>query len=332
MFILGLTLRSTFICLLVATVLGTPDLAWSQVYQLGEMNKLEFQALDRDRTAVLMPIGVIEEHGPYLPLLTDSYLMEWLIDRTADAIVAQEGWTVVIMPSLPIGVGAPEDFGPRTREFGSLPLRPATKRAVLMDLVSGLGEAGFRWIFAIDGHGPFINKRMTDEASEYFEDVYGGTMVNLAGVIHPDPPAIVRPLTDSEQKEDGLAVHAGLIETSWMMYVRPELIASEHKNAPAVTANGWEDYETLPNEEDWPGYFGSPRLARADIGADRMEAWARNVADLAVRIIGGLDHRELSRLADGQNPAIQRLDGLISDHAALIEQQQQNWMTANGVQ
>ena len=101
-----------------------------------------------------------------------------------------------------------------------------------MDLVSGLGDAGFRWIFAIDAHGPFINKRMTDEASEYFEDVYGGTMVNLAGVIHPDPPAVVRPLTDSEQKEDGLAVHAGLIETSWMIYVRPDLIDSEHKNAP----------------------------------------------------------------------------------------------------
>ena len=223
-------------------------------------------------------------------------------------------------------------FGPRTREFGSLPLRPATKRAVLMDLVSGLGEAGFRWIFAIDGHGPFINKRMTDEASEYFEDVYGGTMVNLAGVIHPDPPAMARPLTDSEQKEDGLAVHAGLIETSWMIYLRPDLIDSEYKNAPAVTANGWEDYETLPNEEDWPGYFGSPRLARADIGADQMEAWARNAADLALRIIGGLDHRKLSRLADGRNPAILRLDGLISDHAARIEQQQKNWMQANEVQ
>jgi hypothetical protein len=46
-----------------------------------------------------------------------------------------------------------------------MPLRPATKRAVLMDLVSGFGEAGFKWVFAIDLHGPFINKRMTDEAS-----------------------------------------------------------------------------------------------------------------------------------------------------------------------
>lgn len=332
MFILGLTLRTILICLLAAILLGIRNLAWSQVHQMGEMNKHEFQALDRNRTAVLMPIGVIEEHGPYLPLLTDSYMMEWLVDRIAEAIVAQEGWTVVIMPSLPIGAGAPEDFGPRTREFGSLPLRPATKRAVLMDFVSGLGEAGFRLIFAVDGHGPFINKRVTDEASEYFEDIHGGTMLNLIGVIHPDPPAIVRPLSDLEKKEDGLAVHAGLSETSRMIYVRPDLIDSGYKNAPAVTANDWADYEVLPNEKDWPGYFGSPRLARADIGADRMEAWARNASDLAVRIIGGLKHRPLPRVADGDNPAIKRLDGLIIERSAHIAEQQLDWMRANGIQ
>jgi creatinine amidohydrolase/Fe(II)-dependent formamide hydrolase-like protein len=296
------------------------------------MNKLEFQALDRDRTAVLMPIGVIEEHGPYLPLLSDSYSSEWVVDRIADAIVAQHDWTVVIMPSLPIGVGAPEDFGPRTRDFGSLPLRPATKRAVLMDLVSGLGEAGFRWIFAVDGHGPLSNKRVTDDASEYFEDVYGGTMLNLVGIIHPDPPAKVLPLSDSEQNEDGLAVHAGLSETSSMIYVRPDLIDSGYKKAVPVTANDWADYEVLPNDKNWPGYFGSPRLARADIGADRMEAVADNAADLALRIIAGLDHHELLRHAEIENVALRRLEGLISDHAARIEKQQQDWMLANGVQ
>ena len=53
-----------------------------------------------------------------------------------------------------------------------------------------------------------------------------------------------------------------------------------------------QDYSEV---EDWPGYFGSPRLARADIGADQMEALARNVADLALRIIGGRD--SLARIA-----------------------------------
>ncbi len=325
-------MKKIAISLFFAISLVMPKSALPQVFQMGELNKTDFQALDRDTTAVLMPIGVIEEHGPYLPLLTDSYISEWLIDRIANTIVAREGWSVVIMPSLPIGVGAPEDFGPRTRDFGSLPLRPATKRAVLMDLVSGLGEARFRWIFAVDIHGPYINKRMTDEASDFFQDVYGGTMANLAGVAHPEPPATASPLSAHEQEEDGLAVHAGLVESSWLMYVRPDLFEPEHKGAPAITANRWEDYETLPNEPDWPGYFGSPRLARADIGADQMEAWARNTADLALRIINGLDHRTLPRAADGQNPAIQRVDGLISEHANRIEQQQQSWMRDNEIE
>ncbi len=325
-------MKNITIPLCLALLLAMPTSALPQVFQMGELNKTDFQALDRDTTAVLMPIGVIEEHGPYLPLLTDSYISEWLIDRIANTIVAREDWSVVIVPSLPIGVGAPEDFGPRIRNFGSLPLRPATKRAVLMDLVSGLGEAGFRWIFAIDIHGPYINKRMTDETADYFRDVYGGTMVNLAGVRHPEPPASASALTDQEEAEDGLAVHAGLTESSSLMYVRPDLFGPGHRDAPAVTANRWEDYETLPNEPDWPGYFGSPRLARADIGADRMEVWARNTGDLALRIIDGLDPSTLPRAADGQNPAILRLEGLISDHAERIEEQQQNWMRDNEIE
>jgi creatinine amidohydrolase len=236
--------RACAIYLLAGFLLGVPLAASSQVFQLAELTKNEFQALNRDRTAVLMPIGVIEEHGPYLPLLTDNYISEWFVARIANAIVTQAGWSVVIMPSLPIGVGAPEDFGPRPRTFGSLPLRPATKRAILMDLVSGLGDAGFHWIFAIDTHGPFINQRMTDEASRYFEDLYGGTMVNLGGVSHPNPPAETQSLTKLENEEDGLAVHAGLIETSRMIYVRPDLVRSEHKNAQAVTATDWGSFES----------------------------------------------------------------------------------------
>jgi creatinine amidohydrolase len=313
-------------------LLVAPHAALSQVFQLAELTTIEYQSLDRDRTAMLMPIGIIEEHGPYLPLLNDSYLSEWLVSRIADAIVAQKGWTVVIMPSLPIGVGAPEDFGPRPRTFGSLPLRPATKRAILMDLVSGLGEAGFKWIFAVDLHGPFVNKRMTDHASVYFEDVYGGTMVNLTGVVHPDPPATEKPLAKVEAEEDGLAVHAGLGETSMTLYVRPDLVESAHKDARPITADSWDDYETLPNAKDWPGYFGSPRLARTDIGADQMDVQARNASDLALRIIAGLDTKSLERIADGQNPAILRLEKIIADRASDLEEQQQEWMRANGIQ
>ncbi len=62
-----------------------------------------------------------------------------------------------------------------------------------------------------------------------------------------------------------------------------------------------------------------------------MEVWARNASDLALRIIGGLDHRSLPRYADGDNPAIKRLDGLIADRSSRIAEQQEEWMRTNGI-
>lgn len=318
--------------ILALVVLAISGISFAEVFRLADITKSDYESLNRDRTAVLFPLGIIEEHGPYLPMLTDSYWTEWVVDEVANAIVAQNGWSALIMPSLPIGVGAPEDFGPRDRLFGSIPLRASTKRAVLMDLVTGLGDAGFRWIFVVDIHGPAVNKRVTDEASQYFEDVYGGTMVNLTGVAHPDPPAKARPLSKGELEEDGLAVHAGITETSRVKYIRPDLVRPEHTNAPPVTPTSWDEYETIPNESDWPGYFGSPRLARVDIGADLMSVQAENTSDLALRIIAGFDHTTLERIADTDNPAIRRLDGLISDRSARIRKQQEDWMKENGIQ
>lgn len=317
---------------LVIVTITLPCSSFAQVHRMADITKSDYESLDRDQTAVLLPLGVIEEHGPYLPMLTDIYWAEWIVDEVAESIVDIDGWSALIMPSLPIGVGAPEDFGPRDRSFGSIPLRPSTKRAVLMDLVTGLGDAGFRWIFVVDIHGPAINRRITDEASQYFEDIYGGKMVNLTGVAHPDPPAKEKPLSDGEREEDGLGVHAGLDETSRMKYLRPDLVRPEHTGAAPVTANSDGDFESIAMEDDWPGYFGSPRLARADIGEDLMNAQAENASDLALRIISGFDHSALGRFADTENAALKRLDIHISERSQRILKQQKDWMKKNGIQ
>ena len=62
-----------------------------------------------------------------------------------------------------------------------------------------------------------------------------------------------------------------------------------------------------------------------------MDVRARNASDLALRIIAGLDTKSLERIADGQNPAILRLEKIIADRASDLEEQQQEWMRANGI-
>src|SRR5579864_6420290 len=72
--------------------------AYCQIFQLAELNTSQIHALDRARTVVLIPGGILEEHGPYLPSFTDGYVTQAYTESLARAIVARPGWTVVVLP------------------------------------------------------------------------------------------------------------------------------------------------------------------------------------------------------------------------------------------
>jgi creatinine amidohydrolase/Fe(II)-dependent formamide hydrolase-like protein len=158
-----------------------PRLAQSQVYRLAELNTEQIRALDRQTTVVIIPGGVLEEHGPYLPSYTDGYANERLTANLAAAIAARPGWTAVVFPPIPLGAGGANVIGAKYSFPGSYGVRPAVLRAVFMDLATEFGEQGFRWIFVVHGHGGPHN-RVLDEAGDYFRDTYGGHMVHLVGL------------------------------------------------------------------------------------------------------------------------------------------------------
>ena len=66
--------------------------AEAQVYRLAELNIDQIRLLDRQRTVILLPGGVMEEHGPYLPSFTDGYRNERLTEDLAAAIAKRPGW------------------------------------------------------------------------------------------------------------------------------------------------------------------------------------------------------------------------------------------------
>ena len=89
------------VVLACATFLDTQVAA--QVLRIGEMNTQQIQALDLAKTVVLIPGGILEEHGPYLPSYTDGYADDAYTRELAKAIVARPGWTVVVFPQIPLG-------------------------------------------------------------------------------------------------------------------------------------------------------------------------------------------------------------------------------------
>jgi hypothetical protein len=47
--------------------------AFSQIYHAKEMNVLQLRKIDRAKAVVFLTIGILEEHGPYMPSFTDGY-------------------------------------------------------------------------------------------------------------------------------------------------------------------------------------------------------------------------------------------------------------------
>jgi creatinine amidohydrolase/Fe(II)-dependent formamide hydrolase-like protein len=279
----------------IAMLLGcmAPCIGMSQILKLSELSSRELQNLDRSETVIIMPGGILEEHGPYLPSFSDGYQNAWIADRLAEAIVSARGGTVLMFPTIPLGAGEPEGFGGRQLMSGSYPVRPETLRAVYMDLTSALGDDGFRTIFVISFHGaPSHNAALIDSA-KYFNDMYDGKMVVLSSILYNSGQERPELLHEDERAEQGVNVHSGAIETSRLLFVQPGLVVDNYSDAATFSAQTTSELVTVAQKPDWPGYFGSPRLASAEIGGKAMNYSAQSIIDLALRILDGFDWKEL---------------------------------------
>jgi creatinine amidohydrolase/Fe(II)-dependent formamide hydrolase-like protein len=94
-------------CLLFVGVMAFGGQAFAQIYNVKEMNTEQIKAIDREKTAVILPEGILEEHGPYLPSFTDGYTAERRTEDLANAIVEKPGWKVLIFPLIPLGSDEP---------------------------------------------------------------------------------------------------------------------------------------------------------------------------------------------------------------------------------
>jgi creatinine amidohydrolase/Fe(II)-dependent formamide hydrolase-like protein len=311
-----------------------PRLAQSQVYRLAELNTEQIRALNRQTTVIIIPGGVLEEHGPYLPSYTDGYANERLTANLAAAIAARPGWAAVVFPVIPLGSGGANVIGAKYSFPGSYGVRPAVLRAIFMDLATEFGEQGFRWIFVVHGHGGPHN-RVLDEAGDYFRDTYGGRMVHLVG-LGPAKTAwdsvILAEVSSAARAEDGFTVHAGLAEHSAIMALRPDLVPASIAQAPSITAGDFSDLQRIASSPGWPGYFGAPRHASAELGQRLIEAEHQQFVALALRILDGLDERQVPRLAviRGQQPGPASVWRASAVRDSVEEARQRAWLARHG--
>ena len=300
--------------------------AFGQVHHVQEMNTEQIRALDRQRTVVVLPGGILEQHGPYLPSFTDGYRNERLTQDLADAIVAKPGWSVLVFPLIPLGVGGANEIGRKYSFSGTYAVRMATLRAVLMDLATELGDQGFKWIFVVHLHGSPNHHLALNQAGDYFHDTYGGRMVNLFGLIRPELLKVSQDLmSDEERKADETAIdHGAMRETSEVLFLHPELVNPGFRSATPYRTRDPKHAADVASGGNWPGYFGSPSAASAAYGAKYWQHFSSRAVTLALKILDGFDYSQIKGVEE--NPVSQ---AALEDERRR-QQRQSEWLKAKG--
>jgi len=327
------TERRLFVAAALVLLAAVP--AGAQVINVQDLNTRQIRELDRAKTAVILTGGILEEHGPYLPAFTDGYLSQRMAADVARSIAARPGWKALVFPQIPLGAEPYNHLGAKPSFPGSYPVRGSTLRAIFMDLAGELGEQGFRFIIVVHVHGAGLHNRALDQASNYFQDVYHGRMVHLWGMV----PVIgawgkaMEPLPAAVKKEDGVSLHGGMDETSLMLYLRPDLVASDYKKAPVRTGATLDQSMAVTHEADWPGYVGSPRLATRAVGDQIWKALSASASTYAIKVLDGEDTTNVKRYGDllAGVPAYVKVDEGASAAEDAIARKQAEWLKSKGI-
>ena len=235
---------------------------------LAEMSGAEVrERLEVTRT-VLIPVGATEEHGPHLPLGTDTMEGREICRRTAVRL-EEMGCPVMIAPAVPFG----------TSSFhmgfaGTITISSATLVALLREIAMSLYEGGFRDFVFIHGHDGNLSSMMVAaqevvDATPDAKAVVCNWLAALSAVYHT---------VQTSTKGEG---HGGEGETSRLLVTHPELVHPERADAhhidpdvmrkiqgpDHVKAGGGIYYGTRSYREVTPyGHIGDPTLAKPETG------------------------------------------------------------------
>jgi creatinine amidohydrolase len=224
----------------------------------------EFEAWCEQHRTVILPVGALEEHGPHLPLGTDTFHALELARRAAALR------PVLVAPPLFYGVCR------STREHpGTVSISGDTVRALVTDLGREFHRQGLRSMLIMSGHAGGTHMAALIEAGETLlaelpdMQVAVVNLLDLFREVVAARPELVKTKGDS---------HAGEVETALMLAAYPHLVEG---TAPAE----WPTFPKYVLVRDkrrfWPGgVWGDPGSATAAQGEAILQAEAERLAEL----------------------------------------------------
>jgi creatinine amidohydrolase len=283
----------------------------SKIYKLEELTWPQIDALDRQRTLFILPMGVLEEHGPHLPVGADTFGVTYEANAAAKRVSqALPDWNVVLMPPINYGQGGANELGGIPIHPGTYAIRQSTVRSIVADLGGQLAQNGFKWIFVTNGHGAPLQNIAINEACDFVSETFGVTMLHLSALFRADEAIQSKGkkidaahFSAAELASFGMDVHAGVGETSGMLAVRPDLVRPDYKTLPSQAGQSFEELRKIATAPGWQGYLSSPAKATTAHGRAVEAWWIEGFADLILRAVRGENLFAHPRIPDTTPPA-----------------------------
>jgi creatinine amidohydrolase/Fe(II)-dependent formamide hydrolase-like protein len=222
-------------------------------------------------SVALLPVGAIEQHGPHLPLDVDAYDAERLALEVAERCSNPRP---LVLPVIPYGVSYHHDDFPGTVSVG-----PDTLAALVREIGVNVARQGIDKLIIVNGHGG-NGPALHFAAQMINRDAHIFTCVDTGESSDTDVDALASAHND---------VHAGEIETSTTLALRPEVVRMEHarSSVPRFSSHyldfsskrgvGWYG-RTLKITES--GVMGDPTRATAEKGRKMWELIVANLVEM----------------------------------------------------
>ena len=258
----------------------------------------DFAQLDVARTVAVLPVAATEQHGPHLPLSVDTDLVNGIVAAVLPHLPAD--LPALFLPTQAVG------FSPEHAGFaGTLTLKAETVLRLWTDIGESVAAAGVKKLVLFNAHGGQVSVMdlvARDLRARLSMLVYSVSWFNLP-MVDAAGQDVNAPFSADEQR---FGIHAGDVETSMMLALRPELVRMQHARDFHSTAQdraaaypilgngrsaklGWQMQDYNP-----AGAVGNAAAATAGKGRPVIEAAGLQLA----RLLQEVSRLPLSTLTD----------------------------------
>jgi creatinine amidohydrolase len=254
-----------------------------------DMTTEEFARLDALRVIAVLPVGAIEQHGPHLPVSTDACINQGVLACTLEQM--PDDLPVTVLPMLPVGKSNEHLAFP-----GTLTLSAETLIRVWTEICESVARAGVRKLVLFNSHGG--QPQVMDIVARDLRVRLGMMVVAYSWYAGGLPDGL---FGEAEVRH---GIHAGAIETSIMLHLRPDLVQMDRAaNFSSLMGELEPDYRHLSpvgaGRLAWMAQDLHPSGAcgdAADADAVRGRALVEHAAQDLLALLHEIDRYSLERL------------------------------------